>query len=479
MTERRRWIAFWILCLGELMVVLDSTVVNVALPSIRKDLGFSEESLAWVVNGYMLTYGGCLLLGGRLGDLYGQRRVFITGITGFTLASIGCGLSSSQTMLVAFRAVQGVGGALATAVGFALVVTLFSEPAQRAKAMGITGFVASGGGAVGVVLGGVITDALSWHWVFLVNVPIGIGVCALVLRLVDETSTAATGRRLDVAGALVVTSALMLAVHTVVKANSAGWASFETLGQLALSGVLMAAFIVIESRVSVPLVRLGLFRSRNLAVSNVVGVLWAGSMFAWFFMTALYLQQVLHYTALKVGLAFLPGNLVMMGCSVSLSAKLVMRYGYRLPLGAGLGLAAAGLALFARAPLHGSLAFDVLPAMVLLGFGGGIAFNPVLLAAMDDVDPEESGLASGAVNTAFMMGGALGLALLASIAASASHGDSSAAGLLKGYHVAFAVGAALSVAAAVIGYLGLHERPADDADLELGALTGDEALASC
>jgi EmrB/QacA subfamily drug resistance transporter len=404
--------------------------------------------------------------------------VFIVGITGFTLASIGCGLSTTQTMLVAFRAVQGVGGALATAVGFALVVTLFSEPSQRAKAMGITGFVASGGGAVGVVLGGVITDVLSWHWVFLVNVPIGIGVCALVLRLVDETSTAGTGRRLDVAGALVVTSALMLAVHTVVKANSAGWTSFETLGQLALSGVLMAVFVVIESRVSVPLVRLGLFRSRNLAVSNVVGVLWAGSMFAWFFMAALYLQQVLHYSALKVGLAFLPGNLVMMACSVSLSAKLVMRYGYRLPLGTGLGLAAVGLALFARAPLHGSFALDVLPAMVLLGFGGGIAFNPVLLAAMDDVDPAESGLASGAVNTAFMMGGALGLAVLASIAASASNGDSSAAGLLTGYHIAFAVGAALSVVAAVIGYLALHERPADDADLELGALTGDEALAS-
>jgi len=344
------------------------------------------------------SYGGCLLLGGRLGDLYGQRRVFIIGITGFTLASIGCGLSTTQSMLVAFRAVQGIGGALATAVGFALVVTLFSEPAQRAKAMGITGFVASGGGAVGVVVGGVITDALSWHWVFLINVPIGIAVCALVLRLVDETSTAASGRRLDVAGAIVVTGALMLAVHTVVKANSAGWASLETLGLLAVSGLLIVVFIAIESRVSVPLVRLGLFRSRNLAVSNVVGVLWAGSMFAWFFMTALYLQQVLHYSALKVGLAFLPGNLVMMACSVSLSAKLVMRYGYRLPLGAGLALAGVGLAWFARAPLHGSLVVDVLLPMVLLGLGGGIAFNPVLLAAMEDVSPEESGLASGAVD---------------------------------------------------------------------------------
>jgi EmrB/QacA subfamily drug resistance transporter len=460
------------------MVVLDSTVVNVALPSIRQDLGFSEESLAWVVNGYMLTYGGCLLLGGRLGDLYGQRRVFITGITGFTLASIGCGLSTTQSMLVAFRAVQGVAGALATAVGFALVVTLFSEPAQRAKAMGITGFVASGGGAVGVVVGGVITDALSWHWVFLVNVPIGIAVCALVLRLVDETSTAATGRRLDVAGALVITSALMLAVHTVVKANAAGWGSFETLGQLALSGLLIAVFIVIESRVSMPLVRLGLFRSRNLAVSNVVGVLWAGSMFAWFFMTALYLQQVLHYSALKVGLAFLPGNLVMMACSVSLSARLVMRYGYRLPLGGGLALAAVGLALFARAPLHGSLVVDVLLPMVLLGLGGGIAFNPVLLAAMEDVEAEESGLASGAVNTSFMMGGALGLAVLASVAAATSGGDSSPAGLLSGYHVAFGVGAVLSVVAAVVGYVGLRERPTDDPDAELVEIADEGAFAA-
>ncbi|HVS68475.1 MAG TPA: DHA2 family efflux MFS transporter permease subunit [Mycobacteriales bacterium] len=482
LTERRRWIAFWILCLGELMVVLDSTVVNVALPSIRQDLGFSEESLAWVVNGYLLTFGGCLLLGGRLGDLYGQRRVFVVGITGFTLASIGCGLSTSQAMLVGFRAVQGIGGALATAVGFALVVTLFSEPADRAKAMGITGFVSSGGGAVGVLVGGVLTDALSWHWVFLVNVPIGIAVCILVMRLVDETSTAATGRRLDVAGAVVVTAALMLAVNAVVKANSAGWSSVTTLGELAGAGVLLSAFVGIESRVAVPLVRLGLFRSRNLSVSNVVGVLWAAGMFAWFFMAALYLQQVLHYSALNVGLAFLPGNLVMMACSVAISARLVMRFGYRLPLGAGLGIAALGLAWFARAPLHGSFGADVLPSMVLLGLGAGIAFNPVILAAMDDVTPDESGLASGAVNTSFMMGGALGLAVLASVAAGASGGDSTPRGLLDGYHLAFGIGAALSLVAAVIGSLGLHERTdgsgegeGDEAarDVELLELDGD------
>jgi len=479
MTERRRWVAFWILCLGELMVVLDSTVVNVALPSIRKDLGFSEESLAWVVNGYLLTFGGCLLLGGRLGDLYGQRRVFVTGITAFTIASIGCGLSTSQAMLVVFRAAQGVGGALATAVGFALVVTLFSEPADRAKAMGITGFVASGGGAVGVLVGGVLTDALSWHWVFLVNVPIGIAVCALVLRLVAESTPAAAGRRLDIAGALVVTGGLMLAVNAVVKANSAGWTSLTTLAQLAGAGALLAAFVVIESRVSVPLVRLGLFRSRNLAVSNVVGVLWAAGMFAWFFMAALYLQQVLHYSALEVGLAFLPGNLVMMVCSVSISAKLVMRFGYRLPLGVGLALAAVGLLLLARAPLHASFAIDVLPSMLLLGFGAGIAFNPVLLAAMGDVAPEESGLASGAVNTSFMMGGALGLAVLASVAAAVSGGDSSPASLLDGYHLAFGLAALLSLSAAVIGYVAIRDAAAVDDQVAAELDDDDPLLVAC
>jgi EmrB/QacA subfamily drug resistance transporter len=468
MTERKRWTAFWILCLGELMVVLDTTVVNVALPSIRKDLGFSEDSLAWVVNGYMLTFGGFLLLGGRLGDLYGQRRVFVAGITGFTLASIGCGLSTSQAMLVGFRAVQGIGGALATAVGFALVVTLFSAPADRAKAMGITGFVASGGGAVGVLVGGVLTDALSWHWVFLVNVPIGIAVCALHVRLVDET-----------AGALVITSGLMLAVNAVVNANSAGWASLETLGELGAAAGLVAVFVLIESRVEVPLVRLGIFRSRNLSVANVVGVLWAAGMFAWFFMAALYLQQVLHYSALDVGLAFLPGNLVMMACSVSLSAKLVLRFGYRLPLGVGLTIAAVGLALFARAPLHGSFVVDVLPPMLLLGFGAGVAFNPVLLAAMGDVAPEEAGLASGAVNTAFMMGGALGLAVLASVAAAASGGNATPADLLDGYHLAFGIGGLLALVAAIVGFVGIVERGEEPQGSDPSERASEEAFAHC
>ncbi|HWA67587.1 MAG TPA: MFS transporter [Mycobacteriales bacterium] len=462
---RRRWVAFYVLCLGTLMVVLDSTIVNVALPSIRESLGFSQTSLAWVVNGYMLTFGGCLLLGGRLGDLYGQRRIFVTGITGFTLASVGCGLSQTQAMLIGFRALQGVGGALATAVGFAVVVTLFPEPAERAKAMGITGFVASGGGAVGVVLGGVLTDLLNWHWIFLVNVPIGAVVVTLMLRLVDESAVSDTTRRLDVAGAVTVTGALMLAVDAVVNGDQAGWASARTLGSLAVAVALFAAFLVIEKRTAVPLVRLSLFRSRNLAAANVIGVLWAAAMFAWFFLSALYLQLVLGYSSLQVGLAFLPGDLVMMVCSVSWSAKLVSRYGFRRPMAGGLLVASVGLLLFARAPVHGGFWLDVLPNMVLLGLGGGIAFNPMLLAAMSDIAPEESGIASGAVNTAFMMGGALGLAVLASIAAARTGDHSAPAWLLSGYHLSFAIGAGAAILAAVVGWWRIREPQVSDDEL--------------
>src|SRR5437868_4486534 len=351
--DRTRWFALIVLCLGTLMVVLDTTIVNVALPSIRASLGFSETSLAWVVNAYMLTFGGFLLLGGRLGDLYGHRRVFLIGITGFTTASIICGLSTTQTMLIAARAVQGVGGALASAVGLSLVVTLFTEPMERAKAMGISGFVASGGGAIGVLLGGVLTQALNWHWIFLVNVPIGIAVCVLVLRLVPAGRLAVANRRLDVAGAATVTASLLLAVEAVVDGNQAGWTSLRTLGLLGLSVALFASFVVIESRTAVPLMRLAVLRSRALATANIVGVLWAAAMFAWFFLAALYLQLVLGYDALHVGLAFLPGDVVMAICSVSISARLVVRFGNRPPMVVGLLLAALGLLLLARAPEHG------------------------------------------------------------------------------------------------------------------------------
>src|SRR5215210_48784 len=463
MDNRTRWFALYVLCLGSLMIVLDVTVVNVALPSIREDLDFSETSLAWVVNAYLLTYGGFLLLGGRLGDLFGHRRLFLAGITLFTLASLACGLATSQWALVVARSIQGIGGAVASAVALSLMMTLFTEPADRAKAMGIFGFVASGGGSIGVLLGGILTDSLDWHWIFLVNVPIGVLVCVLTLRLLPEGRGPAAQRRLDVAGALTVTAALMLAVYAIVNGNQEGWTSGRTLGILGAAAALFAVFITIEARVRMPLMPLGLFRSRNLSTANVVGILWAAAMFAWFFLSALYLQLVLGYSPLQVGLAFLPANLIMGAFSIGLSAKLVMRYGIRKPLAVGLVMAAAGLALFVRAPVDGSFVVDVLPSMILLGVGAGMAFNPVLLAAMSDVQESDAGLASGIVNTSFMMGGALGLAILASLAASrtdslsaSGHGHLSA--LAGGYHAAFLVGAAFALAAAVVGATLLRVR---------------------
>jgi EmrB/QacA subfamily drug resistance transporter len=461
---RTRWLALYVLCAASLMIVLDVTIVGVALPSIREDLGFSETSLAWVVNAYLLTYGGFLLLGGRLGDLFGHRRLFLIGITLFTVASLACGLATTQEFLVFGRGVQGLGGAIASAVSLSLMVNLFTEPGERAKAMGIFGFVASGGGSIGVLLGGILTDVLSWHWIFLVNFPIGVVVVLLSLRLLPEVHVPMPNRRLDIAGAITVTASLMIAVYAIVNGNQNGWTSAETLGLLSVSLTIFAVFLVIETVVSSPLVPLALFKLRNLAVADIVGVLWAAAMFAWFFLTALYLQFVLGYSPLQVGLGFLPGNLIMGALSIGLSAKIVMRYGFRAPLATGLGLAGLGLLLLARVPVDGNYVVDVLPSMILLGLGAGTAFNPVLLAAMSDVKPQESGLASGIVNTSFMMGGAVGLAVLASLAASRTsdlldQGESNAAALTGGYHVAFLAGALFALAAAAIGGLFLRNAP--------------------
>lgn len=455
--NRRRWLALYVLCCGVLMIVLDTTIVNVALPSIKADLGFSETSLVWVVNAYLLTFGGFLLLGGRLGDLYGHRRVFLVGLVLFTLASVACGLAQTQGLLVAARAIQGLGGAVVTAVALSLIMDLFTEPGERAKAMGIYGFVCAAGGSIGVLLGGVLTT-LSWHWIFLVNLPIGIAVYAFSLGLLPGGHGTAATEKLDVAGAVTVTSALMLIVYAIVNGNEAGWGSLATLGLLGAGLALLALFLVIEARVAHPLMPLSLFRLRNVATANAVGVLWAAAMFAWFFISALYLQIVLAYTPMQVGLAFLPADLIMAVFSLGLSAKLVMAFGLRLPLAVGLGLGALGLFLFTFAPADGNFWWHVFPGMVLLGLGGGIAFNPMLLAAMNDVAPEESGLASGVVNTSFMMGGAVGLAVLASVADARSDallaaGATPAAALTGGYHVAFLIGALFAALAGLLGAL--------------------------
>ncbi|PJM86131.1 MFS transporter [Achromobacter ruhlandii] len=452
---RQRWWALMVLCLGVLMIVLDTTIVNVALPSIREDLHFTETSLVWVVNAYMLTFGGFLLLGGRLGDLLGHRRMFLAGLVLFTVASLACGLARGQGLLIAARAAQGLGGAVVSAVSLSLIMNLFTEAGERARAMGVYGFVCAGGGSLGVLLGGLLTSTLSWHWIFLVNIPIGVAVYALCLRLLPAARGAAGGGKLDVAGALTVTASLMLAVYAVVNGNEAGWTSAQSLGLLGAAALLMALFLAIEARVAEPLMPLALFRLRNVATANVVGVLWAAAMFAWFFVSALYMQLVLGYDAMQVGLAFLPANLIMAAFSLGLSAKLVMRFGIRGPLATGLLLAALGLALFARAPVDGHFAADVLPGMLLLGLGAGIAFNPMLLAAMSDVEPSQSGLASGVVNTAFMMGGALGLAVLASLAAArtaalAGAGAAPVAALAGGYRVTFLAGAVIAAVAAAL-----------------------------
>jgi EmrB/QacA subfamily drug resistance transporter len=482
--SRTRWLALILLCLGDLMIVLDVTIVGVALPSIKEDLGFSDASLAWVVNAYLLTFGGFLLLGGRLGDLFGHRRLFLIGIALFTVASLVCGLADSQGFLVAARAVQGIGGAVVSAVALSLIVTLFTEPSERAKAMGVFGFVAAGGGSIGVLLGGVLTDVLDWHWIFLVNLPIGIAVFASCLVVLPRSGRQTPAGRLDVAGAVTVTASLMLAVYAIVNGNAEGWTSAQTSGLLAASAALLALFLGIEARVRSPLMPLGLFRLRNLAVANVVGILWAAAMFAWFFLSALYLQLVLGYSPLQVGLAFLPGNLIMAALSLGLSARLVMRFGIRAPLATGLGLAGVGLLLFARAPVGGDFVVDVLPSMLLLGLGAGMAFNPVLLAAMSDVEQSEAGLASGVVNTAFMMGGALGLAVLASLAASRTDtrlasGDGSLVALTSGYHVAFLVGAVFAFAAAALGAVLLRAGAASPAQEGEDAVVAPAAAEAC
>jgi EmrB/QacA subfamily drug resistance transporter len=461
--ERRRWLALYVLCMGVLMIVLDTTIVNVALPSIRADLGFNDASLSWVVNAYLLTFGGFLLLGGRLGDLFGHRRMFIVGIVLFTLTSLLCGLATTREVLIAARGAQGLGGALVTAVALSLIMSLFTTPADRAGAMGVYGFVCASGGSVGVLLGGLLTRTLNWHWVFLVNLPIGVLVCALCLKLLARDTPERLPARLDVSGAATVTAALMLAVYATVEASTIGWSSPLTLGRLTGAALLFAAFLALEAWVRAPLIPLRLFRLRNLATANAVGILWAAAMFSWFFMSALYMQFVLGYDALRVGLAFLPANLIMAAFSLGLSARVVLRFGLRGPIVFGLMLAAAGLALFARTPVDGSFSGAVLPGMVLLGIGAGIGFNPVLLAAMSDVGEHESGLASGLVNTSFLLGGSLGLAILASVAAARSATLLGAAAALKaalaaGFGLAFFVGAVFALLAAALAALLISAR---------------------
>jgi EmrB/QacA subfamily drug resistance transporter len=454
--DRSRWIALYVLCAGMLMIVLDVTVVNVALPSIKDDLGFSQSSLAWVVNGYLITFGGLLLLAGRLGDLLGRRRIFLIGLAVFVAASILCGASQSEGMLIGARLLQGIGGAMTSAVILGMIVTMFPEQREQAKAIGVYAFVASAGGAVGLLLGGVITQIISWHWIFFVNAPIGVVTAVATLRLLEDDEGLGFSEGADLLGAFLITTSLMLGVYTIVKpAAEQGWGATETLLLGAGSLVLLALFIAREATAGTPLIPLRIFRSRNVSGANIVQVLTVAGMFGMFFMGSLYLQLVQGYDAFQIGLAFLPVTIIMGTLTGRYSEPLIMRFGARRLLFPGLGLVALGLVYFTRAPVNASYVTDVLPVLVLLGTGIGICFPALMTIAMSGATRGDAGLASGLVNTSAQVGGALGLAVLATLATSRSNdleaaGHSTASALTSGYHLAFWVAAGLVVAAIAV-----------------------------
>jgi EmrB/QacA subfamily drug resistance transporter len=446
-SDRNRWIALYVLCVSVLMIVLDVTVVNVALPSIKDDLGFSQSSLAWVVNAYLITFGGLLLLAGRLGDLIGRRTILLYGLAVFVVASMLCGLSQSEAMLIGARLLQGIGGAMTSAVVLGMIVTMFPEPREQAKAVGVYAFVASAGGAVGLLIGGVVTQTISWHWIFFINAPIGLFTAIYAHRLLEKDEGIGFGQGADSLGAVLITASLMLGVYTIVEpAAKDGWGAPLTLGLGAASLVLLALFIAREASTDNPLIPLRIFRSRNVTGANLVQVLTVAGMFGVFFMGSLYLQQVQGYDALQIGLAFLP---------VRYSEPLITRFGARRLLFPGLALVAAGLALFTRAPVDGNYLVYVLPVLVLLGTGVGICFPALMTIAMSGATRADAGLASGLVNTSAQVGGALGLAVLATLSTSRSDsleaaGHSTASALTSGYHLAFWVAAGLVVAAIAV-----------------------------
>jgi EmrB/QacA subfamily drug resistance transporter len=460
--NRSRWTALLVLCSGVLMIVLDATIVNVALPSIQSDLGFSEAGLAWVVNAYLIAFGGLLLLAGRLGDLASRRGVFVGGLALFTLASALCGAAQTQEMLVAARFVQGIGGAMASAVTLGMIVTMFPEPREQAKAIGVFGFVASAGGSIGLLLGGVLTEGINWHWIFFVNVPVGIATAVAARRLIERDRGIGLDKGADVPGAVLITGSLMLAVFTIVKpAADRGWGDSLTLLLLAASALLLAAFVAREATARTPLIPLRIFRSRQVAGANVIQALTVAGMFGQGFLGALFFQRVLHYSPLETGLAFLPLTIVMGTLQLRYAGPLTMRFGARRVLVAGLLLTGAGLGIFSLAPADATYATNILPAMLVMAAGIGISFPALVGVAMSGARPEEAGLASGLVNTTVQVGGALGLAVLATLASSRTEdavaaGASQAAALTDGYHLAFLLSALLVLAATAVALVVLE-----------------------
>jgi EmrB/QacA subfamily drug resistance transporter len=459
--DRKRWLALYVLCAGALMIVLDATIVNVALPSIQEDLDFSQTNLAWVVNAYLIPFGGLLLFAGRLGDLIGQRKIFMIGLGIFTVASALCALAQNQEMLIAARFLQGAGGAAASAVVLGMIVTMFPEPREQAKAIGIYGFVASAGGSIGLLAGGVLTDLISWHWIFFINIPIGIATAFFARRLVGGNEGIGFERGADIPGAVLLTAGVMIAVYAILGVSEDGWISGRVLGLGAVGVALVAAFVLRQARIEHPLMPLRLFKARNVVGANVVMAFLVAGMFSMFFLGALYLQQVLGYDPLEVGLAFLPSTIVMGAMSLRYSEKLIMRFGPKSTLVASLFFIGAGLLLFARTPVDGNYLIDVVPPIVLIGLGAGMGFPSLMMMSMSGATPEDSGLASGLINTTMQVGGAIGLAVLATVASDRtesllSEGESALSALNSGFHVAYLIGAALIVAAFVVATLVLR-----------------------
>src|SRR3954468_20872431 len=477
-TEKNRWVALYVLCTGVLMIVLDATVVNVALPTIKADLNFTQNNLAWVVNAYLIAFGGLLLLSGRIGDLIGHRKVFLVGIGIFTVASLLCGLAQSQEMLIVARFIQGAGGALASAVTLGMIVTMFPAPREQAKAIGVYGFVASAGGSIGLLVGGILTDAISWHWIFFVNVPIGIVTGLLALRLVEGRPGIGLSEGADLPGAVLVTSGLMLAVYTILGVEDNGWGSARTLELAAIAIALVAAFVYRQSRIEKPLMPLRLFHSRNVSGANIVIALMVVGMFGIFFLGALYMQLVLGYSPLQVGLAFLPGSLLMGLMSLGFTDKINMRFGPKNVLITGLSFLLVAMLLFLRTPVDGNYVTDLFPTMICFGIGAGVAFPALMMLAMSGATPSDAGLASGLVNTAGQVGGAIGLALLATVSAERTQtllagGKSALEALNGGYHLAYLIGASLTLVAIAAAVTILREQPMP----EMAAAHGEQPTA--
>jgi EmrB/QacA subfamily drug resistance transporter len=448
------------------MVILDGTIVNVALPSIQSDLGFTQSNLAWVVNSYLIAFGGLLLLSGRLGDLVGRKRILIAGLVVFTVASLLCGLSVTPEQLIAARFIQGIGGALSSAVALGMIVTMFPEQPEQARAFGVYSFVASAGASIGLLAGGILTHAISWHWIFFVNVPVGVVAILLSARLIDSDRGIGLKSGADVIGATLVTAALMLGVYTIVQTSQYGWTSAQTIGLGALSFLLLAGFVARQATAKNPLLPLRVVRPRNVWGANLVQLLMVAGLLGFFFMNSLYMQRVLGLNPLQIGFAFLPVAVTIGVLSVGLSARLTTRFGARRVLLPALILVGSGLALYVRLPVHSNYFVDLLPGMLLLGVGAGLVFPSLATLAMSSATESDSGLASGLLNTTAQVGGALGLAVLATLAASQTQslralGESVPDALTGGFQMVFGVSAALLAAAIVIAAIVLREQPAD------------------